>query len=102
MGNDTLYRCTLNRSWQGRSSYKVFPYSSYPNISLWTKWTIFAIPGSFVIWMLFFPVYAFVAPLLGFSQEYQGILPHIFGSLPFWATIVVVPVMCLVRDFAWK
>jgi phospholipid-transporting ATPase len=52
--------------------------------------------------MLFFPVYAFVAPLLGFSQEYQGILPHLFGSLAFWATIVVVPVMCLIRDFAWK
>jgi phospholipid-transporting ATPase len=70
--------------------------------SHWTKWTIFAIPGSFVIWMVFLPVYATVAPLLGFSEEYAGILPHLYTTILFWASIAVIPILCLLRDFAWR
>jgi phospholipid-transporting ATPase len=68
----------------------------------WTKWTIVAIPGSFVIWMVFLPIYAIVAPAIGFSTEFLGIVPHLFPNLLFWATIVIIPFMCLIRDFAWK
>ena len=78
------------------------PSSGDINSSLWTKWTIFAIPGSFVIYMIFLPVYATVAPLLGFSMEYAGILPHLYPTILFWGSVVVIPVMCLIRDFAWK
>jgi len=52
--------------------------------------------------MIFLPIYATVAPLLNFSTEYTGILPHLYTTLLFWATIFVIPVMCLIRDFAWK
>ena len=68
----------------------------------WTKWHIIAIPGSLILWFLLFPLYAWVAPKLNFSTEYEGILPHVAPSLVFWASIVVVPALCLIRDVAWK
>jgi phospholipid-transporting ATPase len=48
------------------------------------------------------PIYATVAPKLGFSMEYAGVVPRLFPSLTFWLTIIVVPTLCLLRDYAWK
>lgn len=70
--------------------------------TVWTKYTYIAIPGSFILWMLFLPIYAYAAPAIGFSQEYNGTIPFIFGYLVFWATVFLMPVICLMRDFAWK
>ncbi|KAI5780182.1 hypothetical protein DFH27DRAFT_362977 [Peziza echinospora] len=70
--------------------------------NMWTKYAVMAIPGSMVIWMIFMPAYSTVAPLLGFSTEYQGILPQLITSPVFWAMAVVLPCICLMRDFAWK
>lgn len=69
---------------------------------MWTKYAVMAIPGSMVIWMLFLPAYATVAPMIGFSTEYHGILIRLISSPVFWAMAVVLPVLCLLRDFAWK
>ncbi|KAK9451379.1 uncharacterized protein V1518DRAFT_408402 [Limtongia smithiae] len=69
---------------------------------MWTKYTVIAIPGSFLFWLAFFPVYGTVAPLLGISEEFFGIMPHMYGSLVFWAMMIVLPALCLLRDFAWK
>ena len=68
----------------------------------WTKWHVIAIFGSLLLWFIFMPIYAFVAPKLNFSEEYHGILPHIAPSLVYWAAIVGVPALCLIRDVAWK
>ncbi|KAI5207027.1 phospholipid-translocating P-type ATPase [Aureobasidium subglaciale] len=70
--------------------------------NLWTKYTVIAIPGSLVVWFVFLPIYATVAPKLGFSMEYAGVVPRLFPSLAFWLTIIVTPVLCLLRDYAWK
>ncbi|QSS51826.1 P-type ATPase [Histoplasma capsulatum var. duboisii H88] len=72
--------------------------------NIWTKYTFIAIPGSMIIWMGFLPVYGFSAPRIGagFSTEYEGIIPNLFQSLVFWLMAIVLPVVCLVRDFAWK
>ncbi|KAF2497917.1 phospholipid-transporting ATPase [Lophium mytilinum] len=70
--------------------------------NIWTKYTFLAIPGSMVVWMIFLPVYATVAPKLNISLEYQGVIARLFPSPVFWAMIVVLPVLCLLRDFAWK
>lgn len=72
--------------------------------NIWTKYTVLAIPGSMVIWMAFLPVYAYVAPNIGsgFSTEYYGIIPRLFTSPIFWLLAVVLPPICLLRDFAWK
>ncbi|TFK75474.1 calcium transporting ATPase [Pluteus cervinus] len=69
---------------------------------LWTKYTVAAIPGSFVFTMLFLPIYAVVAPAIGFSTEYEGIVPRLWTNSVFYFVLVLVPVICLARDFAWK
>lgn len=70
--------------------------------NLWTKWTWIAIPGSFLFWLLWIPIYAIVAPAIGFSLEYYGIDRHLYGNITFWATIFLLPTFCLLRDFTWK
>ena len=67
-----------------------------------TKYHVIAIPGSLVLWFLLFPIYAYVAPMVNVSTEFHGILPRIAPSLVFWAAIIVVPALCLIRDVAWK
>jgi phospholipid-transporting ATPase len=69
---------------------------------LWTKYTFAAIPGSLFFTLAFLAVYIIVAPLIGFSGEYQGQLGAIFGSPLFWFCIILVPGACLVRDYVWK
>jgi phospholipid-transporting ATPase len=68
----------------------------------WTKFTLIAIPGSFLFWLAYFPLYSTIAPLTSVSKEYRGVLAHTYTSVTFWAMILVVPVLCLMRDFAWK
>ncbi|KAG0689388.1 aminophospholipid translocase [Pichia californica] len=70
--------------------------------SQWTKFTILAIPGSFALWFVAFPLYAVIAPKVNVSKEYYGIMPFVYGSGVFWLTIIVVPTLCLMRDFLYK
>ncbi|GAA5966757.1 hypothetical protein JCM3765_000939 [Sporobolomyces pararoseus] len=69
---------------------------------IWTKYTLLAIPGSFVFTMLFLPLYAWIAPMLGFSLEYTNVVGRLWSSLVFWLTIFGLPFLLLTRDFAWK
>ncbi|KAI0629096.1 phospholipid-translocating P-type ATPase [Trametes polyzona] len=69
---------------------------------LWTKYTVAAIPGSFVFTMLFLPLYAVVAPAIGFSTEYRGIVPRLWTDAVFYFVLLLVPIFCLTRDFVWK
>lgn len=70
--------------------------------SLWTKYTVAAIPGSFVFTMLFLPLYALIAPALGFSTEYAGLVPRLWTDAVFYFMLVLLPAVCLARDVAWK
>ncbi|KAI8058138.1 hypothetical protein BDF22DRAFT_724944 [Syncephalis plumigaleata] len=69
---------------------------------LWTKYAWISIPGSFIIWIIFFSIYASVAPLTRASPEYFGIVPVLYKSGIFWFTIIVLPIFCIMRDYAWK
>ncbi|KAG8221375.1 Ca-transporting ATPase [Butyriboletus roseoflavus] len=69
---------------------------------LWTKYTVAAIPGSFVFTMIFLPLYALVAPAIGFSTEYAGLVPRLWTDAVFYFTLLLLPVVCLARDLAWK
>ncbi|KNZ73976.1 putative phospholipid-transporting ATPase [Termitomyces sp. J132] len=69
---------------------------------LWTKYTVAAIPGSFIFTMLFLPFYAFLAPVIGFSTEYAGIVPRLWTNAVFYFVLLLIPIFCLARDFAWK
>ena len=70
----------------------------------WTKYHIIAIPGSFIIWLILFPVYSYGAPAIasGFSTELEGIIPVVFASPSFYAMCLILPPACLLRDFGWK
>lgn len=72
--------------------------------NVWTKYTVLAIPGSFIIWLAFIPAYSYAAPNIGsgFSNELHGIIPVMFSTPVFYALCLVLPPVCLVRDFAWK
>ncbi|KZP17756.1 Ca-transporting ATPase [Athelia psychrophila] len=69
---------------------------------LWTKYTVAAIPGSFIFTMIFLPLYALIAPLLNFSTEYEGLVPRLWTNAVFYFVLLLVPTFCLARDFAWK
>ncbi|KAK3996082.1 hypothetical protein QBC44DRAFT_6552 [Cladorrhinum sp. PSN332] len=68
----------------------------------WTKYHVIAIPGSFVIWIVFVAVYGIVAPKLGFSTEWFGVIPRLFTSPMFWIQMPTLAILCLARDFTWK
>ncbi|EKM53518.1 uncharacterized protein PHACADRAFT_259936 [Phanerochaete carnosa HHB-10118-sp] len=69
---------------------------------LWTKYTVAAIPGSFIFTMLFLPLYAVVAPAIGFSKEYLNIVPRLWGDVILYLMLLLVPAICLSRDLVWK
>lgn len=52
--------------------------------------------------MLFLPLYAVVAPAIGFSMEYSGIVPRLWTDGVFYFSLILIPIFCLARDFAWK
>ncbi|KAI1840843.1 hypothetical protein JX266_012925 [Neoarthrinium moseri] len=68
----------------------------------WTKYHVISIPGSMAIWIVFVAIYAYVAPKLGFSTEYDGLVPKLFSSPIFYLQMIVLPCLCLLRDFSWK
>ncbi|KAL4878993.1 hypothetical protein BJY04DRAFT_229508 [Aspergillus karnatakaensis] len=70
--------------------------------NIWTKYTFIAIPGSMIIWLGFLPAYGYAAPAIGFSQEYYGTIPRLFKSPIFYLMAIVLPCICLLRDYAWK
>lgn len=72
------------------------------SVTLWTKFTVLAIPGSFILWLVWFPAYATIAPLIDISIEYRGVLAHTYPSLVFWAATFGIAILCLIRDFGWK
>ncbi|RAL59529.1 hypothetical protein DID88_006523 [Monilinia fructigena] len=71
-------------------------------VNVWTKYHVIAIPGSMLIWIIFIAVYGTVAPKLGFSMEYEGVVPRLFTSPIFWIQGLALPILCLLRDFSWK
>jgi magnesium-transporting ATPase (P-type) len=68
----------------------------------WTKYHVIAIPGSMVIWYIFVAVYATVAPMIGISTEYDGLVPRLFTSPVFWLQTFSLAIFALLRDFTWK
>lgn len=54
------------------------------------------------MWLLAFPLYAVIAPRAGVSLEYWGVFRYVYGSPTYWLAIIVIPVLCLLRDFLWK
>ncbi|KAI0023237.1 hypothetical protein F4780DRAFT_103195 [Xylariomycetidae sp. FL0641] len=68
----------------------------------WTKYHIIAIPGSMAFWYVFVAVYGIVAPKVGVSEEFHGLVPKLFSNPVFWLQTITLPILCLLRDVAWK
>ncbi|KAJ3387897.1 hypothetical protein HDU84_000433 [Entophlyctis sp. JEL0112] len=71
-------------------------------LNTWTWFTRLAVLGSMVGWLVLFPIYGTVAPLINLSTELYGIPPIMYSSGVFWFSIILIPVLVLVRDFVWK
>ncbi|KAL1926205.1 hypothetical protein VTP01DRAFT_6070 [Rhizomucor pusillus] len=71
---------------------------------IWTKYTVIAIVGSMVAWYIFLPVVAYIGPAIssGVFPEYNGIVPMLWGNVNFWLFIILIPLICNLRDFLWK
>ncbi|ORZ07642.1 hypothetical protein BCR42DRAFT_336388 [Absidia repens] len=71
---------------------------------VWTKWTFLAIPGSMLIWFIFLPLVSYVGPTLPFGifSEYSGIIPALWGNVNYWLFFLLVPLICILRDYLWK
>ncbi|KAE9408669.1 calcium transporting ATPase [Gymnopus androsaceus JB14] len=67
---------------------------------IWTKYTQSL--DHFAFTMVFLPLYALAAPAIGFSEEYENIVPRLWTDAVFYFMIILVPIFCLSRDFAWK
>ncbi|GAA95052.1 hypothetical protein E5Q_01707 [Mixia osmundae IAM 14324] len=68
----------------------------------WTKYTVMAIPGSFLFAAVFLPAFQALAPIIGFATEYHGIVPRLWASPVFYFCLALLPVACLLRDLGWK
>ncbi|KAI8603373.1 hypothetical protein EDD21DRAFT_442079 [Dissophora ornata] len=69
---------------------------------LWNKYAYISIPGSLLFWMGFFPLFAIIGAKVGLTPDYYGIVGPLYGQPVFWLTIVLLPIFCNLRDFAFK
>lgn len=53
-------------------------------------------------WFVFLPLYDLIFPPLGVAKELDGVTVPLYSSAVFWLTIVILPMICLFRDFCWK
>ncbi len=106
LGNDALLDGSPDRARQGSLDLRVrrtlVVQSSTAYLSVWTKYTLAAIPGSFLFTMVALPLYAIIAPLLNFSMPYQGIVARLWGDAAFYFMLLAFPMICLLRDYVWK
>eukprot|EP00126_Sphaerothecum_destruens_P010769 Sdes_comp20804_c0_seq1m17133 len=71
-------------------------------ISNWTVWSHIAAWASIAVWFLYLIVYGYVWPAGDIATENYQIQWMMFQSGTFWFSIIIVPIACLARDFAWK
>ncbi|KAI9280041.1 hypothetical protein BY458DRAFT_430915 [Sporodiniella umbellata] len=71
---------------------------------IWTKYTFIAIPGSMAIWFIFLPFVSYVGPRVPWDifMEYYGIVPQLFGNVNYWLFVIIIPLICILRDYIWK
>lgn len=71
---------------------------------MWTKYAVIAFLGSFLIWFVYMPFVSYVGPLVPWDlfNEYVGIVPELFGNVNYWLFLIIVPLICNLRDYLWK
>lgn len=109
--NCCLHGCFGMYLVEGSSYYRVSVYRRYfftlthmGFFSIWTKYTVIAIPGSMLIWFIYLPVVSYIGSAISVDifPEYYGIVPMLWGNVNFWLFVLLVPFVCNLRDFIWK
>jgi phospholipid-transporting ATPase len=52
--------------------------------------------------MVALPLYAIIAPAIGFSLPYRNIVPRLWTDGVFYFVLILFPIVCLLRDYVWK
>lgn len=58
-----------------------------------------------ISWALYVIIYDKAAVLFGIPRTFPdllGMTELLFTSSIFWFTVILIPVVCLLRDFLWK
>ncbi|KNC95912.1 phospholipid-translocating P-type ATPase, flippase [Spizellomyces punctatus DAOM BR117] len=71
-------------------------------VDIWVKFTWVAIVGSVLLFLVLFPIYAIIGPLIKLSPELFGINQAMFGNAVFWLGLLLFPIAANLRDFTWK
>nr|XP_061821969.1 phospholipid-transporting ATPase IB-like isoform X2 [Nerophis lumbriciformis] len=67
----------------------------------WTKFSHLAVWGSIVLWLFFFGVYSAIWPTLPIAPDMLGQAAKVMQCWYFWLGLVLVPTVCLLKDFVW-
>ncbi|XP_061877847.1 phospholipid-transporting ATPase IB isoform X3 [Entelurus aequoreus] len=67
----------------------------------WTKFSHLAVWGSIVLWLFFFGVYSTIWPTFPIAPDMLGQAAKVMQCWYFWLGLVLVPTVCLLKDFVW-
>ncbi|CAI2727843.1 unnamed protein product [Schistosoma spindalis] len=68
----------------------------------WTWLSHLAIWGSIGCWFLFLTIYPHVYPTLPLASDMVGMDSAVYGCSIFWFGFLLIPMIALTRDIAWK
>ncbi|XP_029698644.1 phospholipid-transporting ATPase IB isoform X2 [Takifugu rubripes] len=68
----------------------------------WTRFSHLAVWGSMILWMVFFAFYSAIWPTLPIAPDMRGQAGKVMQCWHFWLGLVLVPTMCLLKDFTWS
>ncbi|TPX53768.1 hypothetical protein PhCBS80983_g06168 [Powellomyces hirtus] len=72
--------------------------------STWVKFTNIAVWGSIGLWLVLFPIYATIGPMIGIARMElgQNMVSFMLSSPAFWYGIIIMPIVTNLRDFTWR
>ncbi|KAJ8322920.1 hypothetical protein BDV3_006798 [Batrachochytrium dendrobatidis] len=66
----------------------------------WVKVTFISIFGSFIAFMILFPLYVLINPVT--SPELRNLIYPMFTNANLWLALILIPVVVNLRDLVWK
>nr|XP_033806154.1 phospholipid-transporting ATPase IB [Geotrypetes seraphini] len=68
----------------------------------WTRFSHLAVWGSMLLWLLFFGVYSLMWSTIPIAPDMFGQSGMMLKSGYFWLGLLLVPIVCLIKDVAWR
>ncbi|XP_061523084.1 phospholipid-transporting ATPase IB isoform X2 [Phycodurus eques] len=67
----------------------------------WTRFSHLAVWGSMLLWLVFFGVYSAIWPTFPMAPDMLGQAGSVLQCWYFWLGLLLVPAVCLLKDFVW-